>query len=616
MTEERTVRNLVLTVCDLKQQGDVPTARVAAQLVTVGTKIYLHGGADDKQGYGDLHLMEIEKASWREMPVGGFSKPSPRYAHSLNLHDRNLILFGGLAHSPDKEIMLDESMPTSYAPPPFMSGGRPWQHQGTPSHDLFILQTDGQLTWTEADTSGGPRPSARSMHAASVCKAYLVIFGGATDAQLTQTTNDLFVLNLTSMEWLKTEQLGEIPSARCGHKTAYVPASDNILMFGGADDDGTVFSLSCASIPNLTWSRVEISNTPPFARTFHSLDLIGDRLFVFAGSTLAGDGAADLYLYQLNKGKWSRPLFDGQINVRGHASAVLHDKLIVFGGSRERSDQQRDKLDEDGLSTGQHRVSKKMFFLNVLEIREGAGDGDFKFKLVTVGDSGVGKSCLLTRFVQDVYSDFHVSTIGLDFKSVVTMLKGKLVTLQLWDTAGQERFSGVTGNYYRNADGFVLVFDATRRESFEHIENWMKQIEEHHDCGSSSTVLLIVGNKRDLKSEVTVTEAEAKALADKMGALYVATSAKTATNVDAAFLSAANQLVEIRRKAAVASRKSTLGGQSIEGRVTLGGGGGGDGGGGGGGGCGGGGCGGGGGGGATREVDNDARTSSGGRRRW
>ena len=68
-----------------------------------------------------------------------------------------------------------------------------------------------------------------------------------------------------------------------------------------------------------------------------------------------------------------------------------------------------------------------------------------------VGDSGVGKSCLLTRFVQDVYSDFHVSTIGVDFKNVVTMVKGKLVKLQLWDTAGQERFSVVTGNYYRTA---------------------------------------------------------------------------------------------------------------------------------------------------------------------
>eukprot|EP00922_Rhytidocystis_sp_ex-Travisia-forbesii_P064090 GHVS01095300.1.p1 GENE.GHVS01095300.1~~GHVS01095300.1.p1 ORF type:complete len:487 (+),score=87.32 GHVS01095300.1:106-1566(+) len=477
------------------------------------------------------------------------------------------------------------------------------------------VQTDGQLSWTEADTTGSPRPSARCMHSTSVCKDYLVIFGGATDAQLTQTTNDLFVLNLTGMEWLKAEQIGEIPSPRCGHKTAYVPATDNILMFGGADDDGAVFSLNCSNIPHLTWSRVEIANTPPFARTFHSLDIIGDRLFVFAGATLTGDGAADLYLYQLNKGKWSRPLFDGQINVRGHASAVLHDKLIVFGGARERSDQQRDKLDEEGgLMASHQRVSKKMFFLNVLEIREGSGDGDFKFKLVTVGDSGVGKSCLLTRFVQDVYSDFHVSTIGLDFKSVVTMLKGKLVTLQLWDTAGQERFSGVTGNYYRNADGFVLVFDATRRESFEHIENWMKQIEEHHECGGS-TVRLLIGNKSDLKGEVVVTEAEAKALADKIGALYVATSAKTATNVDAAFLSAANQLVEIRRKLAAANRKATSlsgggGGQSIEGRVSLGAGGGG-----GGRDVSGGGCGGGCGGRRREEVVPERSSSGAGRRR-
>ncbi|CAE7940896.1 rab1D [Symbiodinium necroappetens] len=96
-------------------------------------------------------------------------------------------------------------------------------------------------------------------------------------------------------------------------------------------------------------------------------------------------------------------------------------------------------------------------------VKGGVSEGDFKFKLVTVGDSGVGKSCLLTRFVQDYYSDCHVSTIGVDFKTVVTMVKGRLVKLQLWDTAGQERFSVVTGNYYRNSDGFIFVYDATSR---------------------------------------------------------------------------------------------------------------------------------------------------------
>merc|ERR1712039_23252 len=193
------------------------------------------------------------------------------------------------------------------------------------------------------------------------------------------------------------------------------------------------------------------------------------------------------------------------------------------------------------------RISKKLFFLNVLEVKAGVADGDFKFKLVTVGDSGVGKSCLLTRFVQDFYSDFHVSTIGVDFKTVITMVKGRLVKLQLWDTAGQERFSVVTGNYYRNSDGFVFVYDATNRASFDHVEQWLGQVQLHHECGPN-TIKILVGNKADMSNELVVSEEEGRAKAEQIGAFFIATSAKTAVNVDMAFLTAAQNLVENRRK--------------------------------------------------------------------
>eukprot|EP01068_Selenidium_serpulae_P005154 Selendium_serpulae@DN3887_c0_g1_i3.p1 len=213
-----------------------------------------------------------------------------------------------------------------------------------------------------------------------------------------------------------------------------------------------------------------------------------------------------------------------------------------------------------GAGAQQCRISKKLFFLSVLELKEDAGDGEYKFKVVTVGDSAVGKSCLLTRFVQDYYSDFHVATVGMDFKSVVTMSKGKHVTLQLWDTAGQERFSGVTGSYYRSADCFVMVFDATRQETFDHItEIWLKNIKENHDCGPG-TEWLLIGNKYDLADLVVVSEETAAATAAALGATFVATSAKTAANVDSAFLSAAGRLVETRRAAAQSRSRGLSGG--------------------------------------------------------
>jgi small GTP-binding protein len=253
---------------------------------------------------------------------------------------------------------------------------------------------------------------------------------------------------------------------------------------------------------------VQVSGTPPLERSFHSFDLIGKYGFVFAGSTATG--LSDLYLLDVPNMRWARPLYEGQVSVRAHAASVMHDKLIVFGGVRDKITPAKSKGQPDVCEP---RMSRKLFFLNVLEVKGNADDSTCsKFKLVTVGDSGVGKSCLLTRFVQDFYSDFHVSTIGVDFKTVLTMVKGRLVKLQLWDTAGQERFSVVTGNYYRNSDGFIFVYDATSRQSFDHVEQWLGQVQQHHECGPT-TIKILVGNKSDMVGSIAVTEEEGRAKA-------------------------------------------------------------------------------------------------------
>ena len=134
------------------------------------------------------------------------------------------------------------------------------------------------------------------------------------------------------------------------------------------------------------------------------------------------------------------------------------------------------------------------------------------------------------------------------------MVKGKLVKLLLWDTAGQERFSVVTGNYYRNADAFVIVYDATDRTSFEHIDYWLNQIRQHHECGPN-TAKLLCGNKHDLVNDVLISETEGREKAQAIGAVFVSTSAKTSGNVDMAFLSIAQQLVEMRKNKQDTSRQ-------------------------------------------------------------
>jgi Ras-related protein Rab-1A len=349
------------------------------------------------------------------------------------------------------------------------------------------------------------------------------------------------------MSWNAPAVSGEAPPPRFAPKMILGP-DEQVFVFGGtsttATPDATPGTLYAFKLDTGVWSKVQVAGTPPLERNFHTFDLIGKWGFVFSGTTC--NGISDLYILDVPNMRWARPLYEGQVNVRAHASSVLHDKLIVFGGVRDRKGDaagagQKSKADSEP------RISKKLFFLNVLEVKGGVAEGDFKFKLVTVGDSGVGKSCLLTRFVQDFFADFHVSTIGVDFKTVITMVKGRLVKLQLWDTAGQERFSVVTGNYYRNSDGFIFVYDATSLASFDHVEQWLGQVQQHHECGPN-TIKILVANKSDLASEVVVSEAEGQAKATAIGAFFVATSAKTAANVDMAFLTAAQNLVETRRR--------------------------------------------------------------------
>ncbi|KAH0869340.1 hypothetical protein HID58_076362 [Brassica napus] len=166
---------------------------------------------------------------------------------------------------------------------------------------------------------------------------------------------------------------------------------------------------------------------------------------------------------------------------------------------------------------------------------------DYLFKLLLIGDSGVGKSCLLLRFADDSYLDSYISTIGVDFVSLLfpspkirtVEQDGKTIKLQIWDTAGQERFRTITSSYYRGAHGIIVTYDVTDQESFNNVKQWLNEIDRY---ASENVNKLLVGNKNDLTSQKVVSTETAQAFADELGIPFLETSAKNATNVEEAFM--------------------------------------------------------------------------------
>jgi len=162
-----------------------------------------------------------------------------------------------------------------------------------------------------------------------------------------------------------------------------------------------------------------------------------------------------------------------------------------------------------------------------------------------VGESGVGKSCLLVRWVDnDFFTEDDKYTIGVDYKFKSVTVKDKNVKLQIYDTAGQERFRTVTASFYRGAHGILLVYDITEKESFgTRVEEWLKEIKNYTP---DNTPIVFVGNKCDLDSKRTVDQATAKLFAEKHSLKYVETSAKEGTNVNEAFMLLAEKIVDAK----------------------------------------------------------------------
>jgi len=164
----------------------------------------------------------------------------------------------------------------------------------------------------------------------------------------------------------------------------------------------------------------------------------------------------------------------------------------------------------------------------------------YLFKFIIIGDSGVGKSCLLLQFTDHRFKNDHDLTIGVEFGARTVNIDDKAVKLQIWDTAGQESFRSITRSYYRGAVAALLVFDVTKRDSFDGLEVWLREAKAN---SNATLTTVLVGNKADLVSEREVTQAAAEEFAEAHGLTYLEASAKTALNVDLCFVEVAKRVM-------------------------------------------------------------------------
>jgi Ras-related protein Rab-1A len=165
-------------------------------------------------------------------------------------------------------------------------------------------------------------------------------------------------------------------------------------------------------------------------------------------------------------------------------------------------------------------------------------------KFVIIGDSGVGKSSMVMRFADGEFKEDYISTIGVDFRTKTMNIDGKPVRLQIWDTAGQERFRSISSAYYRGADGVIFCYDITNQNTFDNIKEWIYELRKHYD-ERTAIAKIVVGNKADLENKRKVTTEVGQQFADSMGFAFIEASAKTSTNVDAAFEMVVRKLIEM-----------------------------------------------------------------------
>ena len=176
--------------------------------------------------------------------------------------------------------------------------------------------------------------------------------------------------------------------------------------------------------------------------------------------------------------------------------------------------------------------------------RINTGDFDFKFKIMVIGESKVGKTSLIKRYTKNKFGGVYLTTVGVDFQDKIIQIEEKKIRLQIWDTAGQERFRNITKNYFNSSDGFLLIYDISDKDSFKHLNFWNEQIKLN---APNNTKSVLVGNKCDLDNSREISIEQGENLAQKYKIKFFEASAKDGTNINEVFEYLANEIYKVKK---------------------------------------------------------------------
>mmetsp|Transcript_24814 Transcript_24814/g.41342 ORF Transcript_24814/g.41342 Transcript_24814/m.41342 type:complete len:601 (+) Transcript_24814:73-1875(+) len=513
----------------------------------IGSKLLVFGGCD-YNGDAQSQLLIYDTTAFQWSSPGDATDyqedhPGARYGHTATLvemHPPKIMVYGGMIAGGTFEFDAPDGVDTP-GPSEFEDMGRSlmaWRKKGQKSvvedsdENVYFLTLNAEhWTWSKpiVNVEKSVKPPPRAEH--SACKTgtnEVTIFGGWSS----QPCNDMWTFNYVDMEWKPTVSSGIQPRPRYRHTAEVVGLKMYVL--GGSDNNedvsaGAVYlGIHELSLETMQWSHPTISGANPFPRSGHSSAVIGAQsVAIFGGKKDNEWYCNDIVLLDLEHYVATTVnVVENQLPmpVSNCTITAVGNKCFVFGGT-----------DVKGACYNDIRSLDVGYYLSATDITVGEGaSSEYSFKILIIGDAAVGKSALLTRFSENAFLHNYSSTIGIDFNSRMIRVDHSICKLEIWDTAGQERFSTITANYYRGAQGALLVYDVTRRDSYEHVQKWYDRAKQ---LGGEHLETVLVGNKIDLPLEDRqVTTPEGEALAAELQIPFLETSALNGSNVENTFV--------------------------------------------------------------------------------